>query len=415
MKKHIIHNKKTIFFLISSFIVSFLIMVLRRPDLISNAQFWAEDGHVWFSMAYNQGPFESLIYPQNGYYQTISKIIAAIAVNINILYAPLFFNISAIAVRALLVVLLLSNRFSYINITPRLFVSLFIIMMPEVSEVHANVTNNHWYLSLYLLLVVISENPASKLWNVHDAISIFICGMSGPFIVFMAPMVGLKILIQNRLSFKKITSLEYIFITVCLIQLLAIILTSSGTRVSMELGANFLILSKILTTKIFLGLWANGDFLSTLWNSDYICMFISISCLSITAFVFVVSNYAMRSAIVFGVLTVGFSLARPMLSAVSEQWPLMIHGGGRYSIIPTVIWCAVFTFFINYIFRKKCKSIIFAFYASSLISCSYFFYFPPLPDYNWSAQVDDFKASPAGSEFTFKFNPAGWTMKLMKK
>lgn len=415
MKTYININKKSHLILISSFIISFVVMVLRRPDLVSNAQFWAEDGHVWFSMAYNQGPFESLIYPQNGYYQTISKIIAAIAVNINILYAPLFFNLSAIAVRSLLVVLILSNRFRSIKIIPRLFISLFIILMPEVAEVHANVTNNHWYLSLYLLLVIISEKPASTFGKVHDIASVMICGMSGPFIVFMAPMVGLNILTQRRLSFKKITPLEFTFIAVCLIQFLAIIFTSSGTRVSMELGANLLTLSKILTTKIFLGLWANGDFLSPLWNSEYICALISITCLSITAFVFAVSNYAMRSAIIFGCLTVGFSLAKPMLSAVSDQWPLMIHGGGRYSIIPTVIWCAVFTFFVNYIFRRKYRAVTFVFYASSLISCSYFFYFQPLPDYNWQAQVNNFQNAPIGSEFTFKFNPGGWTMTLIKK
>ncbi|ENU1517893.1 glucosyl transferase, partial [Shigella flexneri] len=130
-------------------------------------------------------------------------LIASISLNFNLMYAPLIFNISAIIVRALLVSFILSGRFSYVNITPRIFTALFIIIMPEVSEVHANVTNDYWYLSLYLLLVMLAPKPTNNYQKAHDYIAIIICGLSGPFIVFMAPMVGINILIQKRLSTKK--------------------------------------------------------------------------------------------------------------------------------------------------------------------------------------------------------------------
>ncbi|EKN7330611.1 hypothetical protein PX197_004282 [Shigella flexneri] len=204
---------KKLFFLIAVFFIAVILMYLRRPDIIRTPQFWAEDGHVWYAMAYNNGIFTSMIFPQNGYYQTISnhikpyqtisKLIASISLNFNLMYAPLIFNISAIIVRALLVSFILSGRFSYVNITPRIFTALFIIIMPEVSEVHANVTNDYWYLSLYLLLVMLAPKPTNNYQKAHDYIAIIICGLSGPFIVFMAPMVGINILIQKRLSTKK--------------------------------------------------------------------------------------------------------------------------------------------------------------------------------------------------------------------
>ena len=406
---------KKLFFLIAVFFIAVILMYLRRPDIIRTPQFWAEDGHVWYAMAYNNGIFTSMIFTQNGYYQTISKLIASISLNFNLMYAPLIFNISAIIVRALLVSFILSGRFSYVNITPRIFTALFIIIMPEVSEVHANVTNDHWYLSLYLLLVMLAPKPTNNYQKAHDYIAIIICGLSGPFIVFMAPMVGINILIQKRLSTKKITTHEYVFIAICFIQFISIIMTSSETRVDMALGANFATLCKILTTKVFLGLWANGDFLSPLWNHDSICIAITMICLSITIFTFIVSNYPMRSAIVFAILTLTFSLAKPMLSSTSEQWPLLIHGGGRYSVIPTIIWYSVLVYFLNYISHLHFKFLPWMLYTTSLISCLYFFNLTPLPDYGWKEQVKKFESLAPGESYSFKFNPAGWTMTLIKK
>lgn len=44
-----------------AFVVAFLILFLRRPEALLNAQFWAEDGVIWFSQAFNQGFFPTLI------------------------------------------------------------------------------------------------------------------------------------------------------------------------------------------------------------------------------------------------------------------------------------------------------------------------------------------------------------------
>src|SRR5664280_1995630 len=46
------------------------LVVSRQPDAILHAQFFAEDGHVWFADAYNRGWFTSLSRTQDGYFQT---------------------------------------------------------------------------------------------------------------------------------------------------------------------------------------------------------------------------------------------------------------------------------------------------------------------------------------------------------
>ena len=63
-------NKK---YIIQIYIIVFVVIVLRRPDIIFNAQPWAEDG-LWMASVYTEGFWSSLLAPQNGYFQTISRL-----------------------------------------------------------------------------------------------------------------------------------------------------------------------------------------------------------------------------------------------------------------------------------------------------------------------------------------------------
>lgn len=407
------YNKSTL--LIFAFFVSILLMVLRRPDILTNPQFWAEDGTIWYAMAYDKGIIASLILPQNGYYQTISKLIAAFSLNFNLLYAPLIFNTSALLIRALLIVFFLSARFDYINITPRIFISLFIVLMPELAEVHANVTNDHWYLALYLLLVLIANKPQNLFQKIHDSLAVIICGLSGPFIVFMIPIVFAKIFSEKRLKFTKINIIDYLFLIISFVQLLTIMLTSSTTRVDTSLGASFLVLCKILTTKVYLGLWADGRFLSFLWNHNFICVITATLCTFICLFVFFISNFALRSAIFFATLTLGFSLAKPMVSEIYDQWPLLEFSGGRYSIIPTIIWYSTFAYFLNYISKYGLKYLPWCLYITSTICSLFFFNLPPNSNTHWPQQVKNFEKIESGTRYEFNINPPGWKMILIKE
>src|SRR5439155_14577916 len=49
------------------FALGFAIVVARRPDAISNPQFWAEDGKFWYADAYNTGGIGLFLKPYYGY------------------------------------------------------------------------------------------------------------------------------------------------------------------------------------------------------------------------------------------------------------------------------------------------------------------------------------------------------------
>ncbi len=74
------------------FKIAFTIIISRRPDALLNAQFWAEDGQIWYANAYNQGILHSLFSPFNGYFQTTSRLTAALTQLFPLAWAPLIFG-----------------------------------------------------------------------------------------------------------------------------------------------------------------------------------------------------------------------------------------------------------------------------------------------------------------------------------
>src|SRR5580704_15197224 len=74
---------------IALFLVACALIVSRRPDAIFHAQFFAEDGHVWFADAYNYGWLHALFRSQDGYYQVLPRLIASLALLVPMTAAPL--------------------------------------------------------------------------------------------------------------------------------------------------------------------------------------------------------------------------------------------------------------------------------------------------------------------------------------
>src|SRR6476659_704416 len=85
-----------------------IIIVLRKPDSIFHAQFVAEDGRFWYADAYNHGA-QSLLWPQDGYLQTLSRVTGLVSLVVPFHLAPTIFALVALLVQLLPVALLLSR------------------------------------------------------------------------------------------------------------------------------------------------------------------------------------------------------------------------------------------------------------------------------------------------------------------
>ncbi len=94
------------------FLLACAVLISRRPDAIFHAQFWAEDGHVLIADAYNFGWWQALFQVHTGYYQTLPRLGAALALLVPLTVAPLVLNSIAIVIQALPASLLLLPRFA---------------------------------------------------------------------------------------------------------------------------------------------------------------------------------------------------------------------------------------------------------------------------------------------------------------
>ena len=70
-------------------LVAAALVVLRKPDVLNNPQFYAEDGAVWYADAYNLGWLRALTIPDGGYLNSLQRLVAAISLLVPLRYAPL--------------------------------------------------------------------------------------------------------------------------------------------------------------------------------------------------------------------------------------------------------------------------------------------------------------------------------------
>src|ERR1043166_2671938 len=114
-------------------VVALLVLFSRRPDALLNAQFYAEDGARWFADAYHVG-WRSLLIPDSGYLQTVSRLIGLTAQLLPFAVVPLFMNLCALSFQILPVNIFLSPRWAAIPLKIRLFACLLYLSAPNSFE-----------------------------------------------------------------------------------------------------------------------------------------------------------------------------------------------------------------------------------------------------------------------------------------
>lgn len=412
--------KKRWLFFILLIIFSTSIVILRRPDAVTNPQFYAEDGTLWYSEAYNNGLISPLFMPQNGYFQTISRIGAAISQYFSLYQAPLVLNVLAILIQILPVVFLLSSRFD--RLIPshlfRIMIGLVYLFLPHAKETHANITNAQWRLAILMFLVIIAAIPKNIYWKIFDYLILLVAALSGPFSILLLPVFLLH---QYFSKEKKPIHLAIVSVA-AVIQLISSYFTLSEGRSHAPLGTNFLLFFKIISGQIFVAGLLGSDFFSymqhlALWNSGLLPVAIGISGFSMIGYAFWKSTLELRLFIIFAALILAAALVTPQVSLDKPQWEIMAAtSGNRYYLFPIIAWIlAIIWIFIKSTSKsmQTLAGILFALFLFWGIPKD--FHYKPFIDTKYFKQVNEFKALPSGTSFDFKICPKGWKMNLKKK
>lgn len=403
-------------------LTAFLLLISRKSDILLNAQFWAEDGAYWFREAYTQG-WVTLFKPHTGYLQTISRVVALTAQFVPLVWAPLVFNLAAIGIRLLVVGWLFSPRFlPGLSKWWRGLAALIYIGLPNSTEVLANLTNAHWHLALLAFMIAWSRPPERwQKWT--DMVLFLLMGLSGPFILIIAPLTLWHWYKQKGLSARRMCAI--VLTTALLIQLCVIVFTSSDQRTSMELGASGPLLGKIITGQIILGsivgepgyamAWRHGLFAGLLGTMVWSLAMIVL--IGITTTAFRRGPNILRYGLIAAGALFAASLLSPMASTTQAQWTAMLPPGaaGRYWFIPSLAFVAMICWWLQSGVQKWRRFFGIVFATVVLVGIVWNWRLNPWPQTNFVEHARNFEKSASGTVHTFTLMPANWGMTLIKK
>jgi hypothetical protein len=408
-----------------NFLALAVLVVSHRPDAVIHPQFWAEDGHVFYHDAYENG-FVSLIYPLGGYLNTFSRIVALLAVQFPLNLGPLIFVFFAFLVQMFPPMLVLSNWMDVAipSIPMQVALAYFYVLMPNCWEINLNLTDAQWHLAIvsFLIIALTRREWSRMIWI--DAAILLISGLSGPFSIFLFPISVFDYV--NTRSRKHLIYAS-VLTSAALIQILFIIFSSTTARGSEPLGISGYRFCEILINQIMLGGMLGNLLMSVIiveitpyWQ--FCCLLLALFFLTVLGIVLKSSPGIFRRGVVFATLLFLAALKSPYLLVPGHKWLIMtLPGHGmRYYIIPSLVWFATILLCVSSkskVLRSTGSLLIFACVVGSYFEWEY----PRYRMTNFTALAENFAKLPAGETMMFPENPSYgnsldyWGMVLTKK
>jgi hypothetical protein len=402
---------------ISIFVFACAILISRRPDAIFHAQFWAEDGHVWFADAYNLGWWAPLFRTQDGYFQTLPRLGASLTLLVPLSLAPLVLNLIATAAQALPVNLLLSSRSSmWGSLRYRAVLAAMYLALPNCKDIIAIITNSQWILALCVFLGLVASTPNTHVARLFDLSILTLCGLTGPFCIFLLPIAFF--LAWKRRGHWRLT-VAGILAALCLVQAWGLlVINPSGRSHHAALGASPALLARILAGNVYLGTLLGGN-VPAVSSSPRLTVFLLLVAIGGTAIVaacLVKAGIEMKLLLLLSSLLVAASLISPVAYSASgtSRWEVLAGAFGiRYWFFPTL----AFAWSLLWCIRSRIAVLRIVAAVLCCIMCVGIvrdWRIPPLNDLHFAEYAQRFEAAPPGTAVTIPINPPGWEMRLVK-
>ena len=399
------------------FVLAYGLVISRKPDAIFHAQFWAEDGRAWFADAYNLGPWRPLLRTETGYFQTLPRIAADLALVAPLAIAPLVLNMIAILFQVLPVNLLISHRSQgWGNIEFRCLLAAAYIAIPSSPEICANITNEQWILAFCMFLLLVGSPPASRAERAVDVSFALLSGLTGPFCIFLLPIAFL-------VALKRTGKWRWVPVCIlsscCLVQVFGLTIMSPTARTGWGvLGASFALLIRILGGNVFLGALIGANNVAAIPGTQpFAILAIAVALgLAVTAFALTRAPLPVKLLALYATLLLSAALALPSSYAPpgTGQWEMIAKAGAvRYWFLPTLtfIWLLLYGAFGQVKVFKIVSGALLCFVCFGI---AIQWRRPAFPDLNYAAEVQRIEAAPAGTILWIPINPEGWQMRIVK-
>jgi len=398
------------------FLFACAILISRRPDAIFHAQFFAEDGHVWFADDYNVGLWSALFQAHTGYFQTLPRLGAALALLAPFSLAPLVLNLIALAVQALPANLLLSSRSAgWGTLRTRALFAGICLALPNCAEVSSGITESQWLLALCVILVLTASPPRSVAGMGFDCSMLLLCGLTGAFCIPLLP-IAFFIVWRHRDRWRWVTS--GLLAALCLVQAWALLIVDPSGRKEAALGASPALFARILGGQVYSATLLGHNKLATLPGLPMLLFLVALAIAGtvLVAICIARAPWPLRVFLLFSMMLFALALITPTGSipdGISAWRHLSTTTSVRYWFFPTlafawsVLWCVQSQTGVI----KTVSAVLFCVMCFGIVRD---WRHPAFTDMHFEEQVKRFEAAPAGTAITIPICPDGWTMELIK-
>jgi hypothetical protein len=321
-------NYKNIAFIV----IAILILIIRKPDSLSNPQLWAEDGTIFFAQQYEYGA-ASILIPYAGYLHIVPRLIAILADSFfSYAYIPAVYNYTCLFITIMVIAHCFSPR---LQLPFKPLLALSIVIVPQaLNEVFLNITNLQWILCILLVLTLLKDAPNKRYGNyalqvISDFIIIIFAGLTGPFLIIMFPFFTWK-----YFNIKKTYGYTLLMVAFCIVLIQLFHIVSSTAIVQEGSMFNLDIFISVFGRKLFGGLFFGK---SMIYSN---ALFVGIS--SFVFFTVLLYLSYKKSPedmqiikIVFMILSISVAILGAVIIKCSPDMP--IFSGNRYFYVPYVM------------------------------------------------------------------------------
>ena len=414
-------GNKRILVQLAAFAGAFAALVSRRPEVIYNPQFWAEDGKYWYADAYHLG-WKCLLIPLDGYLNDFSRLVGLFTLLFPFAMVPLVMNLIALTVEVLPVTVFLSSRFDRIAMKTRLAACVLYVALPNSYETHGILTNLQWRLALLSCLILLGERPATVGWKLFDALVLISLSFAGPFGILVIPIA----LLMRWLGTRDGSNLHLIALLPGALVQTGLILFSHS-RPAPPNGATLARFVGIVGGQIFcaitLGmktilLWHVVGNRGLLFRVEVVAMIVG---LGVIAYAVRYGPLELRLFVMFAATVLTLALWSPLVDPSSQQpqWEILqLPGiGNRYYFFPGLAFLVCLFWIIGAPspWRKGMRGLAYAILALLLIGIYSDWNYPRFKDFHFQQYAAQFERMGPGETIRIPLNPTGWSMELKKK
>jgi hypothetical protein len=405
-----------------AFALACLAVVSRRPDAVTHAQFFAEDGASWFAQAHDLGGARVLFVPYRSYLHLVPRLTGWLATVAPLEHAPLVMNAVAIAVEALPASFLCSRRAAAAlpSLWLRLAIAVLYVGLPNVWGTISNVTNSQWHLAVLAALVVLSTPATGRAWRVFDVAVLGASGLSGPFALLLLPIIVITWAVRRE---RWLLTLGSVTAVAAVVQTGVLLFAPEQDGVRPPLGASVDALLRVVVGRVvYAGMLGQTGYEriarteGSPWMAPVALGLAALALFAVVAYALARAPLELRLFVVYAILVLGAALAFPPVTAMEQPfWQTIADpaASNRYFLLPVFAMLAIFVWMAvrgGRVARVTGGALLAASVAFGVVRD---WREPPYKDYDFMRFVQYYRDAAPGERVQILY-PPGWSMVLTK-